>query len=203
MNTREIEILLDKYLEGETSLDEERILKTYFSTDDVPEQFKAYAGLFTYFEKEKQAKMPSELEARISENIHRQTQMAFFRNRRFWYYFTGIAASILLVFAFFYQSKLSKNLNTGNVSATRYTIQEKQLAYDQTIEVLDFVSAKLNRGITPLQRMNRINTDGIMPMVQLDKLNQNLEMLNNNMNKVEQGMDNISKISKFSIIIKP
>ena len=203
MNTREIKILLDKYLEGETSLDEERMLKTYFSSAGVPDQFKAYAGLFTYYEKEKQTKMPSGLEEQIIEDIHRQTQRAFFRNRRFWYYFTGIAASILLVFAFFYQSKLAKNLNTGNATATRYTMQEKQLAYDQTLEVLDFVSAKLNRGITPLQRMNRINTDGIMPMVQLDKLNQNLEMLNSNINKVEQGMDNISKISKFSIIIKP
>lgn len=45
-NFSDIQTLLDRYWEGETTLEEERILKDYFSTGPVDERLRAVAPLF-------------------------------------------------------------------------------------------------------------------------------------------------------------
>ncbi len=48
MNTERIEQLLDKYFEGETSLEEEKLLRDYFKNEEVPEHLQSYRGQFAY-----------------------------------------------------------------------------------------------------------------------------------------------------------
>ncbi|MGD8428580.1 MAG: hypothetical protein PVH63_13220, partial [Balneolaceae bacterium] len=50
MNKDNFKQLIDKYLAGETSLDEERRLRNYFRADDIPNEWKSYAKSFEYFE---------------------------------------------------------------------------------------------------------------------------------------------------------
>lgn len=45
-NFNDIEALLDKYWEGESSVEEERRLKAYFNSGEVAERFQKYAPLF-------------------------------------------------------------------------------------------------------------------------------------------------------------
>ncbi len=47
-----IEELLNKYFEGETSAQEERMLRSFFSKADVPEELAVYKPLFAYFDQE-------------------------------------------------------------------------------------------------------------------------------------------------------
>lgn len=55
MELQEIEILLDKYLAGETSLKEEVRLKEFFKNHpNVPEHLKEYQALFSFFESEQE-----------------------------------------------------------------------------------------------------------------------------------------------------
>ena len=52
-----IEELLNKYFEGETSCEEERELRHFFTQGIVPEHLKEYSPLFAFLEKEnRQAK---------------------------------------------------------------------------------------------------------------------------------------------------
>tara|TARA_R110000796_G_scaffold248124_2_gene374549 strand:+ start:9572 stop:9973 length:402 start_codon:yes stop_codon:yes gene_type:complete len=46
---REIEILLNKYLDAETSLNEESILRDYFNNNEVESHLLPYKAMFTYF----------------------------------------------------------------------------------------------------------------------------------------------------------
>lgn len=46
MELAKIESLLDVYFEGETSLDQENILRDYFSSNEVAPHLMAYQGLF-------------------------------------------------------------------------------------------------------------------------------------------------------------
>ena len=48
MNYQYIEQLLDRYWTCETTLEEEQILRSFFSQDDVPASLKVYAPLFAY-----------------------------------------------------------------------------------------------------------------------------------------------------------
>lgn len=51
MNIEKIEQLLQKYLEGETTLDEEKQLKEFFSLEEeVPDHLKSYADQFSYLD---------------------------------------------------------------------------------------------------------------------------------------------------------
>lgn len=55
MERQEIEKLLDKYLEGETTLQEEQKLGRYFMTHtDLPPELEEYRMLFGYFEVERE-----------------------------------------------------------------------------------------------------------------------------------------------------
>ena len=45
----DIELLLDKYYEGETSIEEEKELKRFFQNENVPDHLKSHAAQFGYF----------------------------------------------------------------------------------------------------------------------------------------------------------
>lgn len=48
MDYKYIEQLLERYWQCETTLEEEQILRTFFSQEDVPSHLKQYAELFIY-----------------------------------------------------------------------------------------------------------------------------------------------------------
>ena len=48
MDYKYINQLLDRYWKGETSLEEEEILRTFFSQDELPAELKPYQALFSY-----------------------------------------------------------------------------------------------------------------------------------------------------------
>ena len=50
-----IDGLLNKYFDGETTLEEERMLRTYFNQDNLPEHLKEFAPMFNYIEDERVA----------------------------------------------------------------------------------------------------------------------------------------------------
>ena len=118
----------------------------------------------------------------------------FYRHRKFWYYFSGVAASIIFLISFFYE-------NQNYPIKTKYTSEEAQLAYLQTKETLAFVSGKFNAGVKPLHQIEKIseNADRIS---QISKFNQSINKVNNNIEKMQTGVDNIRKLSKFNIIIE-
>ena len=54
MELKNIESLLEKYEEGQTTLQEEAQLKHYFTTETVAPHLEVYRSLFTYFVSDKQ-----------------------------------------------------------------------------------------------------------------------------------------------------
>ena len=62
MNNTAIKYLIEQYFEGETSLQEEQQLRTYFQQGEVAEELKEYQPLFQYFATAKQEELPSGFE---------------------------------------------------------------------------------------------------------------------------------------------
>ena len=54
MDYKYIEQLLESYWKAETSVEEEKILRAFFSQTDIPEHLLKYRDLFTYGDSEKQ-----------------------------------------------------------------------------------------------------------------------------------------------------
>lgn len=66
LNKPDIQDLLDRYWEGETTLEEERRLKDFFAAEPVPEQYRQEAELFRALRLEQAVQMPAGREARIA-----------------------------------------------------------------------------------------------------------------------------------------
>ena len=66
MDYKYIEQLLERYWEGETTLQEEAILRTFFSQDDMPEHLRKFQPLFSM---EKEESLGDDFDARILESI--------------------------------------------------------------------------------------------------------------------------------------
>lgn len=75
----DIDKLLDKYFEGETSLQEEKVLRSYFLGTKIEERHKVFKPMFNFFSEEKN---------------ETSTQKRHTYPVRMW---IGIAASILLL----------------------------------------------------------------------------------------------------------
>jgi|DEB0MinimDraft_12_1074336.scaffolds.fasta_scaffold00020_70 hypothetical protein len=91
MRAQEIEILLNKYLDAETSLNEESILRDYFNNNNVEPHLESYKLMFTYF------------------NITERYEKPIFKTKRN-YGWLKIAASIVLLIG----------LNFGYVAKQNY-----------------------------------------------------------------------------------
>ncbi|MDR1344892.1 MAG: hypothetical protein LBJ39_06010 [Tannerellaceae bacterium] len=81
-NSMDIEELVDKYFEGETTADEERRLRAYFVSGKVSERLKIYEPIWAYFD----------------EEIHKSGKPAKpFTIKKLCYFVSGLAAAILLL----------------------------------------------------------------------------------------------------------
>ena len=68
MDYRYIEQLMERYWEGETTLQEESILRTFFSQLDIPENLRKFQPLFIC-ELQKEEPLGEDFDARILEQI--------------------------------------------------------------------------------------------------------------------------------------
>ena len=91
-----IEELLERYFEGETSAAEEKQIRAFFASGEVPEHLAAYAPLFAYFDEE----IERDAEAQVGEPDSGPESVSVpfrsaNRKRAALYLFSGVAACVL------------------------------------------------------------------------------------------------------------
>ncbi|MBK7804704.1 MAG: hypothetical protein IPJ51_00065 [Saprospiraceae bacterium] len=127
--------LLDKYWDGETSEDEEFILKVYFCSGNVQEEHKGFVDLFEYFDTQKSITFNSQQ----SKSIDVKPKIKYFSFRKIIY---SIAAASVLLFA---AVTVMKDINpdpTVQQTAMVYEIEDPEEALRVTKEALALVSKK-------------------------------------------------------------
>ena len=67
--------LIEKYLNGETTLQEEAELKAYFNSGQVDDSLKEYEPLFQFFEQEKQLELSADFDEKLFERINAETNI--------------------------------------------------------------------------------------------------------------------------------
>jgi hypothetical protein len=122
-----IEKLLEKYDNGETSLKEEHQLRTYFAQDDVAPHLESYRVMFQYFANTKQETFTKDVPLQA-------------KKRSYIYQWISVAAVIVILFGIFMQFSGDDPKTFQNLS------KEEQLAYNQTKEAFDLLSSKFSEG---------------------------------------------------------
>jgi len=176
MNTKEIEILLDKYFEALTTVDEENILRSYFQREDIADHLKSVQSLFWLIERQKAEKTEIDHEERLMEKIFLKKEKGLHQKRLF-YFASSIAAIVLLFLSIIYF-----NTNEKPVPPAKYSPEEIQLAMIQTTNALNYISLKLNKGTSQLYHLQKFEPALHTLAKNLSKLDREIEKVNNQHN---------------------
>ena len=130
MELHKIEILLEKYFDGETNIADEKELTNYFSSPDVAQHLQQYKTLFKYFDQAKKQEFLQEIPLQTNK-----------RNVAW----LSIAASVTLLLgvgAYIYNSnrEVKSNLDLG-------TYKSPEIAFQETQKALQLISQNVNTGI--------------------------------------------------------
>lgn len=130
MELANIEKLIAKYLEAETSIAEEITLKTYFSSTDVAPHLEQYKPLFQYFANAKNET--------YTKTVPLQPRKKHFR-------WTSVAAVFVLGFSLYM---------TGDFYIKYEEEKKAKEAYFKTKEALQLLSGKFNKGAGKVAYLN-------------------------------------------------
>ncbi|MDR1738143.1 MAG: hypothetical protein LBR66_04900 [Candidatus Symbiothrix sp.] len=104
MNRNKMNLLLEKYFEGQTSLSEEERLRSYFESESVPPEWQPYQALFQYFASERVQEKPA------TEPVRRHN------TRRLLLRWGSLAAACLLLFVCLRHRTIPENKSAPEIS---------------------------------------------------------------------------------------
>ncbi|HET6558240.1 MAG TPA: hypothetical protein VFG54_13055 [Prolixibacteraceae bacterium] len=170
MESQKINILLQKYFDAESTLDEENELITYFNSGEVEDELKPYIPVFSGMKEisaEENPELGDELMNYILESEHKEKV----RYRWMWQMVTGVAASILLVMMAvnFYSERNEWN----------DTFDDPQQAYVEASKALEFVAGKYNKGLAQLKPIGKMEEAATPLYSGMETLNKGMNELQN------------------------
>lgn len=128
---KEMEMLLDKYFEAATTLQEEEQLRNYFAAENISPALQPYASMFAYYEREKTDTFTFAFPETAPKRSNRQ-----------WLSVAASAVILLSVGTFAYFNQKSGDLGT---------FQSPEQAYAETEKALELLSHQLNRGLESVE----------------------------------------------------
>ena len=180
MNIMKIKDLLEKYHNGETTLEEEKQLQEFFSQTDIPANLNIYKHQFQFFiDSHKESIPDSDFEKKVLTRLNDIEKIPQTKSRNnYLYIVTGIAASILFVIGLSFQFGDIDFMKQAEVTQIEDTYKDPEKAYEETKKTLLFVSKKLNQGLDELGKINKLNK-GLEEMNKLSIFNEYKQMIIN------------------------
>ncbi|WP_303315975.1 hypothetical protein Q4Q34_13440 [Flavivirga abyssicola] len=133
-----IEDLLEKYENGETTLKEEQQLKHYFSKETVAPHLEMYKPMFTYFLGNQQEQFTKDLPLKTT--------------RTFNYKWISVAAVAVLMLGFYFNQ--STETCQENLVGT---ICEPEEAFNEVTKSLAMISSHFNKGTSTVNYLSEVN----------------------------------------------
>lgn len=183
MKKENIQQLLEKYLEGESSLLEEKQLHHYFLYEEVAPELENYRILFTVFEEDKNIICDIKEEDLI---LKTETRRISWTSQKTW----AIAASIIVLLS------LSWFLNQPSLERTTLNQEEIQIAQ----KYLSMGFEGMDKGLQQGQEMMRKTAVIETQTLELGKMGEiyqnNIEKLNH-VNRIDESLEKLQNISSM------
>lgn len=170
MESQKIHILLQKYFEAETTIEEENELITYFTSGEVDDNLKMYVPMFSGM-KELSAKEDTVLGDDLMNFILESEHKEKLRYRWMWQIVSGVAASLVLVM-------LAVNFYSSQ-NQWKDTFTDPKQAYSEASKTLEFVAGKYNKGLAQLKPIGKIESAADPYHSGMKKLNKGFEQMKN------------------------
>jgi hypothetical protein len=153
MDSKQLEQLLEKYWNCETSLEEEKQLREYFR-GSVPENLKETADLFRYFEAQQSHSVEeADFDAVVRKKIKQQQPQG--KSVSMIFNFARIAAGLLVVItaAYFVRQEVRKAYPPEIVD----TYSDPKLALEETKKALMMISKSFNKAQKEAGKLKAFN----------------------------------------------
>ena len=147
MDYKTIQQLLDKYWEGETSLDEEKALKAYFNGEEVAADLQQFTPLFQYLNTAEEPVLSDRFDQELISKL--EGKSIAIRSPRIIHWIMRAAAVVLIIGTAFYLQKQTPLATSDKKEAINWEEKETispEEAWAQTKAALELVSRKLNKG---------------------------------------------------------
>lgn len=157
MEFNKIRELLDRYWEGDSSLEEEAQLRSFFSANrqELPADLKEAASLFSYFAAEADLTLP---ELPVMETMTVRMSPPPVKNRP-WQHWMKYAAIFLMAvgigYAFRSFQLRQQRILMAYVEQDTYNDPEK--AFAATQKALQLLAKNLNKGTSQVQKLSYFN----------------------------------------------
>ncbi len=153
MDFNNIEELLQKYWNCETTLEEEKLLHEYFRGSNIPEQAKETAALFHYFDANKKKSLNDlAFEDKVLQKVNTPKQGKLVK---LFYNSMRIAAGLVVVIlaTWFIRDELRKTTPQEIVD----TYDDPKLAFEETKKALLMISKSFGTAEEQAKKINLFN----------------------------------------------
>ena len=167
-----IQDLLDKYMDGATSNEEEATLRKYFEehANDIPEEWESYRALFSYigFEqmnlsqilKEEEKKEDFEKKDIAKENIEKKEEGEILkkeasRSRWLKYFGTSVAAAAIIAFLIMGIQKIAQPQPKCYAVIDGKVYTDQEFVHNEALDALEDVSADSEDPFSALDMMKK------------------------------------------------
>ena len=138
----DIDMLLDKYWEGETSLKEEEMIKAYFKSGNVAKNHNEYSALFQYFDKQKNVVYPEKENSETISTVNVERELKVKNVFSITKILFAVAAVSVLVFSAITVFQTINDNTQNHQTAEIIEIEDPEEALRVTREALALVSTK-------------------------------------------------------------
>ncbi len=154
MDLHDVERLLEKYWQTETTLEEEEQLRAFFANGPVPPQLNAAADLFAFFQSEKSKTLAQNFDGAVTKQLKARqggklVSMIGYGNM------ARIAAGIAVVVAatFLIRQEIRKNYP----QEVQDTFTDPQLAFEETKRALQMISNSFGKAKKEASKVQMLN----------------------------------------------
>lgn len=163
---KRIQNLLDKYMDGATSNEEEATLRKYFEehANDIPEEWESYRALFSYIgfeqmnfsrnlkEKEEKEIEKEDIEKKEEERISKKEAS---RSRWLKYFGTSVAAAAIIAFLIVGIQKIAQPQPECYAVIDGKVYTDQEFVHHEALDALEDVSADSEDPFSALDMMKQ------------------------------------------------
>ncbi len=151
-NIDEIKLLLEKFYEGETTLEEEFLLTEFFEQSEAPREMFAEAAQFKFYTEEAAITATgTDFESRLIASIEQyEMQRKIKKSRK--YYYSSAAAAVLVALTIY----LSLFRSTNDFDNYIHNESDPEVAYYETARALQLISENMEQATRDLDKLNMV-----------------------------------------------